>query len=485
MQQIKKFIISLLTITTLSLSLSSCEFSIEEFLPFPEQPSIEAPSEEENPPQTPPTDNGDEAPPSSDNTENIPPIEDEVPPDNGPTADQLLVDKAYELSKNEEMLGTQRLTGTVSEIDLKKSSYINLYMEVAGREDKPIYCYRLTGSGFSDLKVGDVITVEGKIKNYENIYIEFEKGKLVDSGSTTPPTILPDVSGDPYKNVTEWEFYLNYTPATSNEDAYYRSLHGFMSGSLTVPDQAPTISSYRPKNGTKFIRNNQMLFNEDNTAYTVVNAYGEKAFEVYRDGAYITLEEVAAYVYAFGTYPKNHTTSKDTDPSDSIWGEYLRLNHTKFSGDTKKYPYEPVLPNITGCGGTLTYYEMDVGTTGTDCDDDYPCVLYNNGSRIERGAARIVYGKNDLDRDGVLERGEFHLFYTYNHYNDFQEYLNYQGGWGEMFGNITGGGEISSKSDYNPTKYVEVSLQALPAVTRTVAAVDFFFYEPKNGCFYA
>ena len=128
---------------------------------------------------------------------------------------------------------------------------------------------------------------------------------------------------------------------------------------------------------------------------------------------------------------------------------------------------------------------MDVGTTGTDCDDDYPCVLYNNGSRIERGAARIVYGKNDLDRDGVLERGEFHLFYTYNHYNDFQEYLNYQGGWGEMFGNITGGGEISSKSNYAPTKYVEVSLQALPAVTRTVATTDFFFYEPKNGCFYA
>ena len=257
-----------------------------------------------------------------------------------------------------------------------------------------------------------------------------------------------------------------------------------MSGSLTVPDQAPTISSYQPKNGTKFIRNEQMIFSADNNAYTVVNAYGEKAFEVYRDGAYITLEEVAAYVYAFGTYPKNYTTSKDTSPSSSVWGEYLRLNHTKFSGDTSKYPYEPVLPNITGCGGKLTYYEMDIGTTGTDCDDDYPCVIYNNGSRIERGAARIVYGKKDLDGDGVLEQGEFYLFYTYNHYNDFQEYLNYQGGWGEMFGNITGGGTISSKYDYNPTKYVEVSMQALPAVTRAVTA-DLFFYAPKNEGFYA
>ena len=55
--------------------------------------------------------------------------------------------------------------------------------------------------------------------------------------------------------------------------------------------------------------------------------------------------------------------------------------------------------------------------------------------------------------------GEVYLFYTYNHYNDFEEYLNYYGGWGEMFGNITGGGQMSSKYNCNPTPYVEVSLR--------------------------
>ena len=50
------------------------------------------------------------------------------------------------------------------------------------------------------------------------------------------------------------------------------------------------------------------------------------------------------------------------------------------------------------------------------------------------------------------------MFYTYNHYNDFQEYLGYFGGWGEMFGNITGGGTISSKYDCNPTDYVPTYL---------------------------
>ena len=207
-----------------------------------------------------------------------------------------------------------------------------------------------------------------------------------------------------------------------------------------------------------------MRLSEDGTTYTVVDAYGNEAFEVYRDGAYITLEEVAAYVYAFGAPPKNQSSSKNTKPSSSIWGEYLRLNHSAFSGDTSSYPYEPVLPNISGCGGTLHYYEMDIGTTGTDCDPSYTAALYNNGSTITRGAARIVYGKNDLNNNGVYEIGEFHVFYTYNHYNDFQEYLNYEGGWGEMFGNITGGGTISSKYDYNPTDYVQVALQALPTV---------------------
>ena len=108
---------------------------------------------------------------------------------------------------------------------------------------------------------------------------------------------------------------------------------------------------------------------------------------------------------------------------------------------------------------------MDIGTTGTDCDPSYPSALYNNGYSITRGAARIVYGKNDLDKDGVYEIGEFHVFYTYNHYNDFQEYLNYVGGWGEMFGNITGGGTISSKNDYNPTDYVSVSMQSFSSRT--------------------
>ena len=269
-------------------------------------------------------------------------------------------------------------------------------------------------------------------------------------------------ANDPYANVTKSAFYASYTPATSNTDAYYRTLHGFMSGKLDVPAAAPAISAYQPTQDGMLIRNSSTLLSEDGKTYTVVDAYGQEAFKVYKDGAYITLEEVAAYVYAFGTYPKNHSASKNTSPSSSIWKEYLRVNHTKFTGDTGRFPYKPALPNITGCGGSLQYYEMDVGTTGTYTGHSTDGRLYNNGNKITRGAARIVYGKNDLDKDGVFEIGEFHVFYTYNHYNDFQEYLNYEGGWGKMFGNITSGGIIDSGN--NPTPYVQVAFISLPTL---------------------
>ena len=190
-----------------------------------------------------------------------------------------------------------------------------------------------------------------------------------------------------------------------------------------------------------------------------MDANGDVSFTVYEGGGYVTLEEVAAYVFAFGDIPANYTTKKSGSPSSSPWGKYLRLNLSAFSGSTSKYPYEPELPDISGCGGSLYYYELDIGTTGTDCDPSYQAEVYNNGNKITRGAARIVYSRYDANRNEIIDINEKYLFYTYNHYNDFQEYLNYEGGWGEMFGNITGGGTISSKVNCNPTPYIPTKLK--------------------------
>ena len=283
---------------------------------------------------------------------------------------------------------------------------------------------------------------------------------------TTPEETTPEETENyqaKYANMSPEEFYADYELAENAEDAYWRSYYGFMSGSLTTPDQAPTVAENRPMQDGKYIRNSITSFvGED--VYVLVDVNGDVVMEIYRGGGYITLEEVAAYVYAFGDIPANYTSQKSGRPSSNKWGEYLRLNHSEFSGDTYRYPYEPVLPNISGCGGELFYYEIDIGTTGTDCDPKYDSVLYNDGSKITRGAARIVYARYDANYDQIIDPNERYLFYTYNHYNDFQEYLNYYGGWGEMFGNITGGGTISSKYDYNPTPYVETVLAPLPGI---------------------
>ena len=289
-------------------------------------------------------------------------------------------------------------------------------------------------------------------------------GMIGDVRSNDITLTVKNVSLDPYENMSRDEFYENYTPATSYMDSYYRSLHYLMSGDIVTPDQAPEISPYRPMKNGAYIRNTESFYSDSGNTYNVVDAYGNEVMEIYRSGAYITLEEVAAYVFAFGTIPVNYDTNKNASPRYSEWGEYLRCNNSKFSGSTSKYPYEPELPNISGCGGSLQYREIDIGTTGTTAGEGYAVKIYNDGNTITRGAARIVYARDDLDGDGVYEQNEHYVFYTYNHYNDFQEYLNYYGGWGEMFGNETGGGTLSSKYDCNPTPYVPVYWGALASL---------------------
>ena len=85
--------------------------------------------------------------------------------------------------------------------------------------------------------------------------------------------------------------------------------------------------------------------------------------------------------------------------------------------------------------------------------------LTNDGHTITRGGARIVYAKYRLGEE--IAASDRHLFYTYNHYNDFQEYLNYYQGWGQIFGNVTAGGEIDEVAPGGPTPYVDVVLQDL------------------------
>ncbi|MBQ7938864.1 MAG: hypothetical protein IJ281_00605 [Clostridia bacterium] len=89
-----------------------------------------------------------------------------------------IVDMGYALADGEKNENTFRLFGKIVNIDTPWSAdykNITVTIAVAGKEDKPIMCYRLKGEGADTLAVGDEITVEGVIKNYKGT-IEFDAG---------------------------------------------------------------------------------------------------------------------------------------------------------------------------------------------------------------------------------------------------------------------------------------------------------------------
>lgn len=272
---------------------------------------------------------------------------------------------------------------------------------------------------------------------------------------TFPQPTEPTVTGcgghetDPYEGMSKDAFYADYEVACCYVDAQYRSRHGFLSGLLELADGTVPHADYQPMVGLQYVHLTDDFYADDGNTYIIVDGDGNEVLRIYKGGGYISLNEVAAYMYAFGgsadSIPANYSANKKADPDDSIWGEYLRLNHTNFKFNPSKYPYEPALPNILGDGdGKLQYYEMDIGGAG-----------YNDGSRISRGSLRLVYARNDLNGNGIYETDEVYVFFTHNHYHDFTEYLNYYGGWGQTFGNHTGGGTG------NPTPYVPVFYEDL------------------------
>ena len=61
----------------------------------------------------------------------------------------------------------------------------------------------------------------------------------------------------------------------------------------------------------------------------------------------------------------------------------------------------------------------------------------------------------------TLSPNERHVFYTYNHYNDFEEYLNYEGGFTSRFGNESVGNSADEANKSNPPSNPKKILKAL------------------------
>ena len=99
-------------------------------------------------------------------------------------SDEELVLSSYLLADGEYLPKEIRLAGTVVAIPTVYSEQyknITVNIQIGGMADNLIQCYRLSGDGCDSIKVGDVITVEGKVKNYKGT-IEFDKPVMVGYG---------------------------------------------------------------------------------------------------------------------------------------------------------------------------------------------------------------------------------------------------------------------------------------------------------------
>ena len=134
---------------------------------------------------------------------------------------------------------------------------------------------------------------------------------------------------DPYEGMDAFDFYLNYEPAESYLDSFYRSRHGFMSGDIepTRSGEHP-VNANRPMEGDQYVRNSSAIYEDGGMTYTVLDENGDKAYSVYYGGGYITAEEVAAYIYAFGETPGNYIDNKQPNSQEDeeqweLWDKYL------------------------------------------------------------------------------------------------------------------------------------------------------------------
>lgn len=249
------------------------------------------------------------------------------------------------------------------------------------------------------------------------------------------------IEEDPYKDLTHDTFYANYTEAISYEDAKLRTEYGFISGSIDFSNglkESNTIYS-----GEDFVKFGNYTYgvNKSNQVISYEMNFADGSQKtIYKGAGYVTLEEVAAYILAFGEVPANSNYNKNkTGQSQSIakWGKYGRVNIGAYSNDVSKYPNEPELPTKDSNGKLYQYTETDIGLND-----------YNNGSKITRGAYRVCFTSSYQDGTEITDVRERHVFFTGNHYYDFEEYLNYYGGWGDIFGYETG-------NKVSPTPYIE------------------------------
>ena len=171
-----------------------------------------------------------------------------------PTDPTEIVDAAYALEKGASLDYTATLTGMITKINSaysEKYGNISVTIVVDGRDNKPIQCYRMVGTGVDTLEIGDTITCTGILKNY-NGTIEFDADCTLDAVVEGPdaPETAAEIVAAAYElaNYKYLPYEVTLTGAITSIDTEYSEQYGNITVTITVEGcEDKPIMCYRMK----------------------------------------------------------------------------------------------------------------------------------------------------------------------------------------------------------------------------------------------
>lgn len=291
------------------------------------------------------------------------------------------------------------------------------------------------------------------------------------------------ISSSSFTNSTYW---MNLGYASDYTTALNLTSNKSLSGDDRLTDYLPNSATNNPQNAAGiYYRVSTMNYGDNGNSFRINTLDGSEGPVIYKNAAYTNIEDVAAYIVAFGDVPPNARYTKgSTTSAINNWGPIARVNYAYYSNNNDDYKYETECYthsqyfNKTQSSNEYWYhyFESDIGATLWN-DEPYQrrynngnsLKKYNDGNTITRGTLRFVWTRywtnqehgSSLTRD-INESYERNVYYTTTHYNDFQQYLNYYGGWAERIGNTEIGNDWG---EYIPESHVhsmpEVNLVTL------------------------
>ncbi len=265
-----------------------------------------------------------------------------------PSDPKAVVDAAYALEPGFYLPYYPTLTGTITKINTAYSAQycnITVTMVVAGREDKPIECFRMSGPGADTLEVGDVITVKGYLMNYEGkgfTKVEYSKPALLKVVKGEKP-VEPEKPADPADGSTltvaeaialgASKAHNEYTTGKYYVTGVITEVYNTTYGNMKIKDAAGNIltvyGTYSADGSTRYDKMDvKPVAGDTVTVYGIIGQYN--------DTPQLKNGWITAHTPAGGTTDPSEPTEPET-PADPADGSTLTVAQALELGASKAH----------------------------------------------------------------------------------------------------------------------------------------------------